>query len=670
MKRPCSPICAPVVLCACVSASLQLYARDDVAEPSTNLPPIIVQASRANLTADTMPSHVQIITAQDIAKSGQRNIVEVLQKQAGLLVRELSGNPSNAQISMRGFGANSFGRVLILVDGERLNNPDMMAPNLLRIPIQSIQRIEILHGSQTVLYGDFASAGMINIITAEPTAEPVTTVGGSVGSYDTFTAYLNKRGLFEDGVSYQAHADWNRSDGYRENSAFETYDLSAHLAKQWNELRSLSLSTFYHNSTYGLPGSLDRETFTESPRRSTTPQDETEIQSWGMNLGGSSEAGEDGQFAANITASRREIDSAFFGENYHSALTSEINSYALTPRYILTRTLAGHENRLTLGSDLRFDSSSSTLKGLSYGTPYSNIWDYDRTTWAGYAQNALSITETLTFSTGIRYERFFNRITGPQQTDSASHGEAAYEAALLYQPQAFVKLFARAAHFYRAPFVDEVVGWGGIPNMNLNPETGLSLETGTEVTLAKEWTLSLTAYQMETADEIYYHLDAMGMGSNINAPYDTRRQGAESALRWQRDSVGSVALSYNYVQAEFIEGPYDNNTFPLVPLHTLSLNSEAYITPEVAILGGIRTVSSQYLDTDFVNAEEQLKAYGLLDLAVRYEPSYLKGLRLLAGADNVLDKRYASYAGTSTWSGPYYYPANGRTWKLCASYTF
>ena len=206
--------------------------------------------------------------------------------------------------------------------------------------------------------------------------------------------------------------------------------------------------------------------------------------------------------------------------------------------------------------------------------------------------------------------------------------------------------------------------------MNLNPETGLSLETGTEVTLAKEWTLSLTAYQMETADEIYYHLDAMGMGSNINAPYDTRRQGAESALRWQRDSVGSVALSYNYVQAEFIEGPYDNNTFPLVPLHTLSLNSEAYITPEVAILGGIRTVSSQYLDTDFVNAEEQLKAYGLLDLAVRYEPSYLKGLRLLAGADNVLDKRYASYAGTSTWSGPYYYPANGRTWKLCASYTF
>ena len=207
-----------------------------------------------------MPASVQVITAREIAESGYSSTAEVLEKQGGVTLRTLNSNPALTQLSMRGFGESSFGRVLVLVNGERLNNPDMSSPSLLRVPIASISRIEIIRGPQTVLHGDFASAGVINIITDDATAEQQTTLGASVGAYDTYSAFVNTTGMFgEDGVSYRASADWEKSDGYRDNSDYETYQLNAALRKDFGENRFLSLSTFYHDAEYGLPGTLSRE---------------------------------------------------------------------------------------------------------------------------------------------------------------------------------------------------------------------------------------------------------------------------------------------------------------------------------------------------------------------------------------------------------------------------
>ncbi len=657
------PLSTPAALAACLLAPPALHAQADPAtKPATNLPPIIVQASRTGRTAAEMPANVQVITSDEIARSGHQNVVDVLQKQAGVYIRDLSGNPANAQISMRGFGANSHGRVLILVNGERINNPDMSSPNLLRIPVQSVKRIEVLHGSQTVLYGDYAEAGVINIITdTSADTKPETTLATSVGSYDTYAAHLSKSGTFEDGVSYFAAADWNKSDGYRDNSNYESFNLDASVTKHWDDVRSFSVSTFYHDSSYGLPGSLNGHDFKSNPKKSTTPKDDSQLETWGVNLGGSTKLGEDGRLEANFTVSRRETDTRFV--SLHSYRGSAVDSYAFTPRYILDSDIAGHANRLTIGTDVRLDQASINDNG--------KVWDFDRTSLAGYASDEFFLTEDLSLTLGARTERFFNRVSHRAGSESYQETEHAFDAALLYRPQEYIKLFARTASYYHAPFVDESVGWGGgAPNTDLVPETGYTLETGAELLLAKEWTLAATVYQTDTKNEIYYDPKAKTWGANINAPDDTRRQGAETALRWIREDVASASLNYDYVHAFFTEGQYDNNTFPMVPRHTLTLNGEFYATHEVALLGGVRYVASQYLDSDLANKQEQLKAYGLLDLAVRYEPGCLKGLRLLAGVDNVCDKEYASYGGYSTWSGNYYYPANTRTWKVCASYTF
>ena len=86
----------------------------------------------------------------------------------------------------------------------------------------------------------------------------------------------------------------------------------------------------------------------------------------------------------------------------------------------------------------------------------------------------------------------------------------------------------------------------------------------------------------------------------------------------------------------------------------------------MALLGNVHYVDTRYSGSDFANTATKLDDYATLDLAVRYEPHFLKGLTLLVGADNVFDNEYAY----CSFYGSAYYPAAGRTWKLCASYSF
>jgi outer membrane receptor protein involved in Fe transport len=86
-------------------------------------------------------------------------------------------------------------------------------------------------------------------------------------------------------------------------------------------------------------------------------------------------------------------------------------------------------------------------------------------------------------------------------------------------------------------------------------------------------------------------------------------------------------------------------------------------------MAGLRYVAEQVLGSDFRNAGERIKPYALVDCGVRYEPSFLDGLRVTFGVDNLFGKNYCDYAG---WTGTssYWYPARDRFWKVGASYTF
>jgi len=645
------------------------------AVPATNLPPIVVEASRTGKTAMEMPSAVQVITGEEIAKSGYASTAEVLSKKAGVQIRTLNSNPMQAQIAMRGFGDSSFGRVLILVNGERLNNPDMSTPDLQRIPLGAITRIEVIRGPQTVLYGDYAEAGVINIITDEATDKPQTTVGGSFGANDTYSGFANTSGRFpEDGVSYRASFNWDKSNGYRDNSDYETYNANASVKKTFSENNFVSLSTFYSDADFGLPGALvGYDKYTRTPQLSDHPQDRcTENESYGLNLGGRATAGADGYVDAHFTARERTVESDYFYSYGKYAYDSDIYSYAFTPQYVLETPIAGHHNILTVGSDLRYDDTRFNSDFYSSDSPLYNSltkWNYDRSSEAGYVQDEFFFTDTFSLTLGHRSECFNSWVDNTKTDSSSSTYASGEDAALLYRPTDTAKYYLKAGRFYHAPFIDEIYSGAGTPNFDLDPEKGYDFEIGTEMQMAQEWKAMLNVYDMEMQKEIYYDPATY---KNLNAPNDTRRYGLDGAVRWERDHVGSAALQYSAVESEFTEGPYSGKQIPLVPAHTVGLNGDYYLVHDVAAMGGFRYVAQQYLSSDFSHKAEPLHAYPLFDCGVRYEPSYaaLKGLRITFSVDNLFDREYCDYAGWSSYSGPYYYPAQGRFWKLAASYTF
>jgi len=109
------------------------------APPIAVLPTVIVEASRIKRTAEELPQSVTVITADQIKTSGAGDTVQALEKLGGLYFRKLSGNPAQTEVVMRGFSQNAHGRVLILVDGQRMNDPDMANPNWTRIPVEGIE---------------------------------------------------------------------------------------------------------------------------------------------------------------------------------------------------------------------------------------------------------------------------------------------------------------------------------------------------------------------------------------------------------------------------------------------------------------------------------------------------------------------------------------------------
>ncbi len=130
---------------------------------------ILVTATRINTGGLGARGHTTVITAEDIGKSTARTLPELLGREAGVVTRSLFGNNgTGATVDIRGFGAASSQNTLILLDGRRLNDVDFSSVDFSVIPLQSIERIEIMRNSGAVLYGDGAIGGTINIITRHP----------------------------------------------------------------------------------------------------------------------------------------------------------------------------------------------------------------------------------------------------------------------------------------------------------------------------------------------------------------------------------------------------------------------------------------------------------------------------------------------------------------------
>ena len=660
--------CAATSVLTCIAAdSTNAVATSSIA---TNLPTIVVEASRLGKTALEMPQFVEIVSREQVADSGAQDAVDLVSRQTGVFVRHLGGgNPALTQVAMRGYGENSFGRLLMVVDGERLNNPDMSAPNLSRIPLGAIDHVEVLHGPQTVLHGDNASAGMINIVTDTKNYEKKTSIELRGGSWDTYGTRLATRGGDEEEmVAYWASLDWLTSSGYRDRSDYDIWNVNAGVRKDWQNGAFSRLSIFYSDSEYDLPGGLTKAQWKRNRRMSAYPDDYAQFYTYGLNSTTYGVINDENALKLEFTASRRKANAHYDYGTYYYNYESDIYSFGLTPQYIYTGRIGRFDNELTVGGSFRYDLQHGAER---YMGSYSSFDKPDRTRWTtgAFVQDEFFLLDNLSFVLGARLERAMAR---NEQADKRARNdnEVAYEAALNWRPVDTAKLFAKWSRFYRNPFLDETPWYTNprgiyVPRDILSPERGYSVDFGGDWNFLDDFDVGGVLFVSETKHEVFY--DA-GKYANVNSDDDVLRQGLELHTGWEREKVAGIHLRYALTYAKFEEGDYNSKYVPLVPMHQVRLDGRVWLWDECFVRGGYQYVAKQVSCSDFANAYDRIPAYGIFSVGVQYQPTwrYLNGFTFAFDVSNLFDKNYCDY---STY-GSSYYPGAGRCYMLSVKYEF
>ena len=242
-------------------SSAAIAADNDTANTAA---PVIVTATRFAASIDTAPVNVTTITAEDIARSNATTLSDVLKAQAGVSVSNLFGiSGSKAKVDMGGFGGNSGQNTLVLLNGRRLNDVDLQGANLAAIPLDSIAQVEIIHGSGTVLYGDNAVGGVINIVTKNGFDGKGGTLKLQAGSFQTQRLSGDLRTMAND-TALSVAFDGLKSSGYRDNSAFDSFSLITEASRERGD-SNYGARINASREKLQLPGYLGEATFLPPP---------------------------------------------------------------------------------------------------------------------------------------------------------------------------------------------------------------------------------------------------------------------------------------------------------------------------------------------------------------------------------------------------------------------
>jgi len=172
---------------------------------------VLVTATRENALQNEVAVATEVISRLELQESHSQNIGEVLELATGIFVKNYGHIGSLKTASIRGASEN---QILILLDGQRLNLAQGTAPDLSDIPLQAIERVEIIRGGNSALYGTDAVGGVVNLITrsnteSKPLSGQVTTTAGSFGTRILEANFGQKLNKFD---YFLAH-NYTRSDG-------------------------------------------------------------------------------------------------------------------------------------------------------------------------------------------------------------------------------------------------------------------------------------------------------------------------------------------------------------------------------------------------------------------------------------------------------------------------
>lgn len=669
------------------------------------LPPITVYASRFEESlADTSP-RTSLISSADILKSGARNVSEVLSRVAGLPIRTNLDGSTNAVIDMRGYGDTASNNLVVLLDGVRLSENEQATARTSMIPLEAIDHIEITRGGNSVLYGDGATGGTINIVTRKNVG-PLTVVTAGLASYAGYQSSIyHSQALHNSELSL--FAKQYASDNYRDNASGSELSVGANWVAHIDPHTSLGARFFVSKEKNKLPGALPSILLNVSPRASQVPDynydarvDSNSLTLFGVKTIGDVELALDWnrRTRKNSDAYSYDAHTVYAGYDRYpdwqrsfSESSARLESESVSPRIKVNQFVLAN-NTLQLGYD--WQTSEKSGAGFKSSSSYNiddpddewNYWPhkidnsryrFEHKARGLYARDVLEMSSTDRITVGYRSERFSQNYRlnyhndnvptiNPGESVYQSHGKvSARELEYSKQFQPGMVGFARLSRHFRVANADDNSArvYGSDP---LRAQTASDVDLGFNYQSDAAST-ELRYFHSRVRNEIGYDPEQWG---NVN--YDpTKREGLSLSQRLSLTKTWAMRANLSYVDARFVRGTYKGKKVPGVADFSGNLSLDYLMSPQQHITLTSRFSDGRFMSGDFENAQARVSGYMVGDLSYFYKQ---KNWSVVASVINIANKKYADTGiYKPSYTAPFHltvYPNAGRSFSVTGRYVF
>jgi len=599
---------------------------------------VMVTANRFKSSALEQPIAVQVITAEEIRDSSATTVAEVLNKLGGVHIRINFVGVPDAPLDLRGFGMTGNENTLVLVNGQRISEYEQAPARLSAIPINAIERIEILRGAGAVLYGSGSTGGTINIITRSPVGAQA---GGAVSAMVGGHRLRDLRGSAEGGsggFGASVSAQRYTTDNYRRNNRAEQDAVSGEFRIGGRD-EYIALDLGGDAQKARLPGARSEAQLASAPQDASTPNDYMNTRSQIVTLRGEKRLGE---LTLALDLGHREKTVRFyndFGGGFDSRQDTEVKVNSIGPRLLWTGDLGAMKNRLAVGFDWNeWTYANQTLSG--FGNRDEAGRQRNR---AVYFRDELSLASGTRISLGARREHVaqsqLERLTPIPETTLGTNLSAS-EVALQQDLGRGLSAYGRIGSSFRVGNIDDNRCFFPPCNPMLKPQRSRDREIGLQWR-GRGSSFRASLFDIRLDDEIHYNAITF---TNMNLS-PTRRSGLELEGKLALDSAFDLSGRYALTNARFRSGQYGGidvagHEVPLVPKERFGLNLGWQIAAATRLTANINHVGKQRYDNDQENCFRAMPAYTVADLKLSHEIGFW---RLAAGVNNLFDKAYYSY---------------------------
>jgi iron complex outermembrane recepter protein len=620
----------------------------------TRLETIEVTSSIAPTAGPTIgsgiPARISTVTGREIDAWEPRLLADALATQPGISLYDDLGTPYKLNLSTRGFNAGPVvglpPGISVFLDGVRQNEPDAAEVNFDLLPMEHVQRLELLSGSGSLL-GPNSLGGAINLITRRGTGPLEAEAEISGGSFDSYSGEASIGGVTGGGWDYYVAGGYENEDGWRQATSAENLNGFVNLGRR-NPERGISLQLFGAESRAETAGSLPESIFETAPKTNFTAGDFEDLNQLQASLSGYTSLGQSrGAFTAYIRRTRAERfnvnqapDDNVRSFTANRTLGANLDWRWTTPRpngsFSLRLGADGAANRVHIEL-LEEDPVNPSEQTLTTDVK-SPSWDI-----AGYALADLRI-DKVTFSGGFRYDYIripFEDLLDPAADTSNSFSRLSPRGGISYEIAPGASVYSSVGQSFRAPAILELAcadetatcplpfALGDDPP--LDPVVATTFELGGQLVRGPA-IVSASVYRTNVRDDISFIQSETavfeGFFDNIG---DTRREGVELGIQVLPTERLSLYGNYSFTRATFrdpaeifsiradeafatspLAGPNDvveGDRLPLVPDHQVKFGG--LVTFPVGLQFGVdaRYVGEQWFRGDEANETAPLDGY-------------------------------------------------------------